>query len=91
VIARPAIITGPGRDDARPLETAAARAGDGILRVLGLLGAARLEARLRSITGTALARALVSLALDPSPADRVAEADELQRLGSAGPRLLPHG
>lgn len=77
-IARPSIIAGPGRDDRRPLEALAARVGDGLLSVAGLLGARRLEARYASTTNVRLAAALVRLALDPAAEDRVFESEELK-------------
>jgi len=77
-IARPSFITGPDRDDDRPMERAGAAVSDALLRTAGLLGARRLEARYRSTSNTALARALVRMALDPQGANRVYEAEALQ-------------
>lgn len=78
VIARPAIVTGPDRDEQRPLERAAALAADAALGLAARLGARRLAARWRSINGAALAAALVRLALDPAAGGRVHEADALR-------------
>lgn len=77
-IARPSFITGPDRDEARPLERAGAAVSDAALSVLGLLGARRLAARYRSTTNVALAAALVRAAGDPAAENRVLEADELR-------------
>ena len=77
-IVRPAIITGEDRDDARGMERAAARVGDGALAVLGFFGAKRTRDRYRSTTGGALAAALVRLALDPAAANRIVHGEELR-------------
>ncbi len=77
-IARPSIITGPGRDESRPLETLAAVAADRLLSAAGWLGARRLEARYASTTNVRLAEALVRLALDPNAQNRIFESEELQ-------------
>ena len=78
VIARPSFVTGPDRDEPRPLERSAAIAADAALGLAARLGARRLAARWRSTTGAALAAALVRLALDPAAEGRVAEADALR-------------
>lgn len=77
VIARPSMITGPGRDDTRPLERAAGAVGDGLLAMVGLLGGKQLRAAYRSTTPDILAAALVRLALD-GPASRIAAGDDLR-------------
>lgn len=77
-IARPAIITGPDRDEARFAERAAATVGDGALGLVGALGGRRLRERFRSTTNVALARALVRLASDRSLGDRVFKSEELR-------------
>jgi nucleoside-diphosphate-sugar epimerase len=77
VIARPSIIGGEGRDDARPGERAAGVMADGLLAVAGVLGGKNLRARYRSTTPEILATALVRLGLDGA-ADRVAEGDDLR-------------
>ncbi len=80
VIARPSIIGGEGRDDARPGERAAGVVADGLLAVAGVLGGKNLRARYRSTTPEVLAAALVRLGLD-GPADMVAEGDDLRGHG----------
>jgi len=77
-IARPSIITGPGRDDNRPLEHAGAVVGDRLLAVAGWLGARKLEARYASTTNVRLANALVRLALDPKAKNGIFESEELE-------------
>jgi len=76
-IARPSFIVGD-RDEPRALEKVSAPLVDGVLGLLGGLGAKSLRDRYRSITGPDLARALVTLALDPAWKDRVAEPADLR-------------
>lgn len=79
VIARPSFIVGD-RDEPRAAEKLGAPVADALLGVLGVLGARKTADRYRSITGEALAHALVRASLDPSGAGRVLEADALQAL-----------
>ena len=67
-VVRPAIITGPDRDESRPLEHVLAVGGDALLAVAGTLGARALRDRWRSISGPELARAMVRAAYDPAAA-----------------------
>lgn len=78
-IARPGIITGPGREDPRPMERLGGALADGLAASLRLVGARRLADRYGSITNTELARALVQLALDDN-SPPVVESEELQAL-----------
>jgi len=78
-IARPSIITGPGRDDNRPLETVSAAVVDRLLSAAAFLGARRLRARYASTTNVRLAEALVRLALDPAAENRTFESEALRR------------
>jgi uncharacterized protein YbjT (DUF2867 family) len=78
LIARPSFISGPGRDEPRPGERIGAAIVDGLLRVVGLFGGWRLQARYASTTNTALAEALVRLALDPAAANRTFESESLR-------------
>jgi uncharacterized protein YbjT (DUF2867 family) len=77
-VARPSFITGPDRDEARPLERAAAATTDALLFVARRLGGGRLTERYRSTTATALAAALVRLALDDPRARHIFESEELR-------------
>ena len=77
-IARPSFISGPDRDEPRPLERIAARATDAALGVVGALGGRGVADRWRSTTGTTLAAALVRLAEDPGAAGRIVEAEGLR-------------
>jgi len=78
VIARPSIITGPDRDEPRPVERIAATVIDALGAVGGALGATRFRDRYRSTTNAALSRALVRLALDPAAPDGVVESERLR-------------
>ena len=83
VIARPAMIVGPGRDDSRPMERAAGVVGDGLLAVVGLFGGKRLRANWRSTTPPVLAGALVTAGLDGAP-DRILSGDDLRNQATRG-------
>ena len=76
--ARPSFIVGE-RDEDRPLEKVGSAVGDGLLALVGLLGAKKMRESYRSQTGAELAQALVKLALDETP-DRVVSSDELRAL-----------
>ncbi len=76
-IARPSIISGPGRDDRRRMEQLGATVGDRLLAAAGKIGAHRLRARYASTTNVRLAAALVRLALDPKAENRIFESEEL--------------
>jgi nucleoside-diphosphate-sugar epimerase len=78
VVARPAFITGPDRDETRPAERLAATATDAALRVAALLGARGLRERWRSTTGAALAESLVRLAFDSAAEGRVVTGEGLR-------------
>jgi len=77
-IARPSFIVGPDRDEQRPFELVGARFLDASLSLAGALGGSRLRERYRSTTNTALANALVSLALDPEAEGAVFESEGLR-------------
>jgi nucleoside-diphosphate-sugar epimerase len=76
-VARPSFITGPDRDEDRPLERMAAGVLDSATSVLGALGLRSVE-RWRSTTPRVLAGALVRLAFDPSAEGRVVESEALR-------------
>lgn len=78
VLARPAVITGPDRDESRRGEAFMGKALDGALAVLGGLGARRLRDRYRSTTNTTLAEALIRLARDSTEHGVVAEGEQLR-------------
>lgn len=79
LIARPAFISGPDRDDTRPLERIAAVAIDGVLRLAAALGASGLRARYASLDAHTLARGLVQHALEPASGRHVLWPEELRR------------
>ena len=78
LVVRPSFITGADRGERRPLERMTAATVDALLAPLALLGAERLRGRYGSITGEALARGLVHVALDERLTGRVVLADELR-------------
>lgn len=80
-IARPSFIVGE-RDTPRALEKVSAPIVNGLLGVLGAVGAKDLRDRYRSITGEELAKALVVIARDRAWENRVAEPADLQRLAA---------
>jgi nucleoside-diphosphate-sugar epimerase len=77
-IVRPGLITGPDREESRPMERGAAIVLDGMLRLAGGVGARELERRWRSIRAADLAAALVRMGLDPAWEGRVAEVGDLR-------------
>jgi nucleoside-diphosphate-sugar epimerase len=64
-VVRPSFVTGPDRPESRPAERIGAIVGDAALAIVRLLGGRRLAARYSSISGTALAEILVTLAERP--------------------------
>lgn len=77
-IARPSFITGPDREEERPLEQLGATFADGALSVASVFGFGSLKQRWGSTTATVLAGALVRLALDPDAAGAVVESQDLR-------------
>jgi len=76
-VARPSFITGPDRDEDRPLERVGASVGDGLAAILSRVGVRSAE-RWRSTRPAVLAGALVRLALDPVAAGAVVESESLR-------------
>ena len=76
-IARPSFITGPGRDESRPLERVGAAAGNVAGLLLRVVGANRLGSSFRSMTGRELAEGLVRHAFDASAENTIVGAAEL--------------
>ena len=62
-VVRPSFITGPDRAESRPMERAGAAAVDGLLGALSLVGGRGVRDRYASLSGEALAAAMVRLAL----------------------------
>lgn len=79
IIARPSIISGT-REENRPAEKAAAGVIDGALKVAAALGARKTADRWSSITGEALAFALVKTELDDEFANKIIESEKLKEL-----------
>jgi nucleoside-diphosphate-sugar epimerase len=76
-VARPSFITGPDRDEDRPLERLGAGVVDAASTVLTAIGL-RAGEHWRSTTPAVLAEALVRLALDPAAEGRVVESEALR-------------
>ena len=78
-IVRPSFIVGPDRDAPRPGERIGAGLIDGALNVAAWMGARRFSSRYRSISNTALARALITHGLSPREEGYIVEADQIPR------------
>jgi len=76
-IARPSFITGPGRDEARPLERAGAGVANVIAGLARVVGARRFAGSVHSLTGAELAAGLVRHALDASAENVTLGTEEL--------------
>ena len=74
---RPSLVTGPGRDERRVGERAAAAVIDRAAGALAALGV-RSARRWRSIDGAALGEAIVRLALEPDAPSRIVEREMLE-------------
>lgn len=79
-IVRPSFITGPDREEPRPLERLAASLADTALDVAGRLGGRRLAERYHSIDASHLAQVLVRLGTEPGAARRIYEPPYLHPL-----------
>jgi uncharacterized protein YbjT (DUF2867 family) len=79
-IVRPSFIVGE-REAARASEARFGAIADAGLAMIGALGARRTRERYRSIRGDDLARAMIALARDPAWENRIAEGEDLHRLG----------
>ena len=75
---RPAIISGPDRDEHRLGEEMGKVVGDALLGFLGALGAKDTKARYALITATDLAAGMIHHALAPSSAHKVVTTDALR-------------
>jgi uncharacterized protein YbjT (DUF2867 family) len=78
LVVRPGFITGDDRDETRAGERVASIVGDGVLGVLGALGAKRMRARYSSLTGAQLGGAIVELACTVTEHAVVAETELLR-------------
>jgi uncharacterized protein YbjT (DUF2867 family) len=77
-IARPSFITGPGREESRPLERVSAAVVDVLAGAARIVGAGRLAGRVQSLTGAELAEGLVRHAFDPASEHVTLGAEELR-------------
>ncbi|PRQ08629.1 hypothetical protein ENSA7_16350 [Enhygromyxa salina] len=78
LVARPGFITGDDRDETRAAERIASVVGDGLLGLLGALGAKRTQARYSSLTGAQLGAAIVELACEAREHAVLAETEQLR-------------
>jgi uncharacterized protein YbjT (DUF2867 family) len=76
-IARPSFITGPGRDESRPLERAGAGVANVIAGLARVVGARRFAGSVQSLTGAELATGLVRYAFDPAGENLTLGTEEL--------------
>jgi len=76
-IARPSFITGPGRDESRPLERAGAGVANVIAGIARVVGARRFAASVQSLTGAELAAGLVRHAFDAEAENLTLGTEEL--------------
>lgn len=77
-IARPSFITGPDREEDRPLERIGSALSDASLGVLGALGAKKLRDRYRSNTAATLGASLVRHALEAASENALLESESLR-------------
>lgn len=77
-IARPAFITGPGRDELRMAERFGAAFVNVCLMLLALFGLRSLRTRYRSIDAPTLAKGLVAHAQDPSSRNKLLMGESLR-------------
>jgi uncharacterized protein YbjT (DUF2867 family) len=76
-IVRPAIISGPNREEFRPLERAASVISDTVFSGLSAIGLTRARDQWGSITNQELAKAMCKMALDPEAKDTTVSAGEI--------------
>jgi uncharacterized protein YbjT (DUF2867 family) len=76
-IARPSFITGPGRDESRPMERMAAGMANAIASVARVVGARRLAGSVQSLTGPELAAGLGRVAFDAASENATLGSEEL--------------
>lgn len=77
-IVRPAFITGPDREESRPVERGSAMLIDGLLGAAALVGGRRLRDRFASLTAAQLARGLARHAFDAGSSRREITPEELR-------------
>lgn len=79
LIVRPALVTGPDRDELRVVERVAGVASDALLGLLGLFGARTLRDKWSSLSGKELGDGMVALALGESERAGVADPAAIRR------------
>lgn len=78
VIARPGLITGPDREDDRPMERVSGAISGALVSGLARLGASKLARQYRPTDAAELARALVKAGLEPEAQGLTLEAADLK-------------
>ena len=81
-IAQPSLITGPDREESRPMEDLAAWLSKGILGAARMLGGRSLHDRYQTLDAGMLARGLIHGGLHPSGANQTLQTDELAAHGA---------
>lgn len=79
LIVRPSFISGPDRDESRPLERVGSVATDAALGVVGALGGSKLRDKYQSMDADELATGMLELALDDHYTNTDVEADVIRR------------
>lgn len=77
-IARPSFITGPGRDESRPLERMSAAVANALAAIARAAGAHRFAGSVHSLTGAELADGLVRHAFDAAAENAIIGTEEIQ-------------
>ena len=75
-IGRPSLITGPDREESRPMEDLGAVLSKGVLGLAGMLGARGLKARYQTVNGTTLGNGLVYAGFCPEGHNQVLHTEE---------------
>lgn len=83
LIVRPSFISGPDRQETRPMERIGSVTADAALGVLGALGGSRLRDKYQSMDAEELATGMLELALDEHYTDTDVEADVIRRRAKA--------
>ncbi|MGM0557814.1 MAG: SDR family oxidoreductase [Myxococcota bacterium] len=81
VIARPGFISGGDREESRPMERFGSAVATAAASALGLVGAEKLEDKLRPRDADEMARQLAEAALDPACHGETLESQDLWELG----------
>jgi len=83
LIVRPSFISGPDREESRPMERFGSVTADAALGILGALGGSKLRDTYQSMDAEELATGMFELALDDHYTDTDVEADVIRRRARA--------